>query len=202
MSEITWIVSQHDAVVSTLNKYIHVKDIRHIISKHTLGFVNIGKLDSHTFTTQEFECNYLTCQIKYIKGLTFIDFWCVAMYDKGGGGYPCGWKIEHYSYVYKGGAFGVQPKLYRDKIGFFLMYDNYDIMASDPSFPIYDMQRLAQEKFIEIACPDEWIDKVNAHPISDSSDQDEISRLFMIFTSLSEHLPSVVYENPTQIPSI
>ena len=200
MSEITWIVERHNVMMAALTKHFSIKDIRHIIGNYTLGFVNIGKLDAQAFTTQEFEGNYLTCQIKYINGLTFIDFWRVESYDEGGVQYPCGWNIEHYSYVYNGDSdFSTQPKLYRDKINFFLLYDNYDIMASDPSLPIYNMRKLAQEEFVEFTCPHDWIDAVNNHPISDSSDQDEINNLFILFTSLTEHLQPGAYENTTKI---
>lgn len=193
MTEITWITDRHNAMMRALGIYIPVKWVHDIISNYTLGFVHIGKLDTPAFTSQEFSSNYITCQIKYIGGFTFIDFWRIVLYDSGDVYYPCGWNVDHYTYIYK------DAKLYRDKVSFFLLYANYNIMDSKPSYPIYDMKKLAHETFIEFDCNPDWITSVNDTPISDSSCQSQIFKLFTLFTTLTENLSESVYENATYI---
>lgn len=190
MTEITWIVEKHKSVYAILNKYIPVKDINDIVSSYTLGHVHIGRFDF-----QEFTNNYITYQIKYMQGLTFIDFWRVESYDGGSALlYPNGWNVEHYSFIYK------NMKLYREKINNFLLIDGYDIMGSGPSMPIYDMDELSKEQFVEFTCQPKWINVLNKHPISDNSNQKDISNLFNIFITLTENLPLKVYEKTTEIP--
>jgi hypothetical protein len=198
MSEINWIVNRHNTMMMVVTKCVPVTAIVDIISKYTLGFVNIGKLNDQLFISQELVNNYTTCQIKYINGLSFIDFWRVESYDDGGKLYPRGWNVNHYSYIYKNHTEKL-PKLYREKVQFFLLFDNYDIMASKPSLPIYDMKKLSHEEFVEFDCPPDWISMVNNHPVSDYSDQQEITSLFSIFESLTENKPCNIYERTASI---
>ena len=116
MTDIRWVVAIHNVVVDSLIKHINITGVHDIISSYTNGYVHIGRLDTPIFTHQEFWYNYITCQIKYIRGFTFIDFWRVERYDEGGAGYSTGWNISHNTYIYK------NMKLYRDKINFFLLY--------------------------------------------------------------------------------
>jgi hypothetical protein len=196
MGDITWILEHHNIVSDYMTKHFPIRSVRDNISKYTNGFVNIGKLDTVEFRTQDFVNRYITLQIKYIKGLTFIDFWQVVNYINQGSYNPCGWNINHYSYIYKDG------KVYREKIEFFLLYDNYDITASKPSFPIYSIEKLSHEMFVEFICPPDWMDTINKYPIIDSSSQVELRDFLALFTKLTEHSTYEIYENPVYIPNL
>lgn len=188
-TEIHWIKNQRDDVVQTLCKYFPKVSVFEI-ENYRGGFVRIGELNNNTFKYRDFnDLNYITFQIRYIYDLYFIDFWRVESFDWGGDHYSKNWDIAHYSYIYKNGT------LLRDKIKFIIDSMPGDITCFNPSYPIYELNKLKTEHFVEFKCSPKWIKWVNYYSVNDYSSQDDIGKLFNLFYTLTENKSELFYEN-------